>query len=175
MDPDPTAGLPDAGPDFKEFEPQGVDLSRGQLRSLEMMAPQQKQAIGGGGQQQPELVGQEAVVTQAIGLELQFALLDAVFHLPPQDVDLVIDQLGAAPKVGDHKKDVGAQGAILHLGDEPAGPVPGVRLVAEGGKEVRFFSRLLVLPLGFLQKGSSLFQAPVIGDKCSGPQFFGHR
>jgi len=97
VNPDAAAPRTDAGPDFQEFEPQGVDLGHGQFRALDVAAQQPKQAVGRGVEQQPELVGQEAVAAQAIGLELHFALLDAVFHLTPQDVDLVIDQLGAVP------------------------------------------------------------------------------
>ena len=70
MHPDAAAGLPDAGPDLQELEPQGVHLGRGQLRALKVTPQQPKQAVGRGVQQQPKLVGQEAMATQAIGLEI---------------------------------------------------------------------------------------------------------
>jgi hypothetical protein len=35
-------------------------------------------------EQQPELVGQESMATQAIGLKLQLQFLDAVFHVAPE-------------------------------------------------------------------------------------------
>jgi hypothetical protein len=78
--PDASAGLSDAGPDLQELEPQGVDLSRSQFRALEVMAQQPKQAVGRGVEQQPELIGQEAMATQAVGLDLQLQFLEAVFH-----------------------------------------------------------------------------------------------
>ena len=40
MHPDTAAGIPDAGPNLQELEPQRFHLSRGQLRALEV-APQQ--------------------------------------------------------------------------------------------------------------------------------------
>jgi len=45
-------------------------------------------------QQQPELVGQEAMAAQAIGLEIQLQFLDAVFHVAPEHVNVVVDKLG---------------------------------------------------------------------------------
>jgi hypothetical protein len=116
-------------------------------------------------EQQPELIGQEAMATQSIGLELQLQFLDAVFHIAPEHGEVVIDELGAAPQVGDHKALIGAQMGVFHLGEEAAGVVPGFRLVPEGGKEALVFSRLLVLPLGLFQKRGGLFQDPVVGDK----------
>jgi hypothetical protein len=82
VDPDAAAGLPDADLDLQELEPQGVDLRRGQFRVLEVVPQRPKQAIGRGVQEQTELVGQKAVTTQAVGLELQFQLFDPVFTSP---------------------------------------------------------------------------------------------
>jgi hypothetical protein len=83
VDPDAAAGLPNPGPDLQEPEPQGVDLGRGQFRALKVLAQQPEQAIGRGVQQQPELVGQEAVAAQTVGLKLQLQLFDAVFYVAP--------------------------------------------------------------------------------------------
>lgn len=124
-----------------------MDLSRSQFRALEVVAQQPKQAKGGGVEQQPELIGQEAMATQAIGLDIQFQFLDAVFHIAPEYVDVVIDKLGVAAQVGDHEALIGAQVGIFHFGDDPAGLGPGVRLVAEGGEDLLFLPRLLVLAL----------------------------
>jgi hypothetical protein len=63
MHPDAAAGLPDAGPDLQAFEAQGIDLGRSQFRALEVVAQQPKQAVGRGVEQQPELIGQEAMAT----------------------------------------------------------------------------------------------------------------
>jgi hypothetical protein len=98
-------------------------------------------------EQQPELIGQEAMSTQAIGLDLQFQFLDAVFHLAPEHVDVVMDKLGFAAQVGNHEALIGAQVGIFHFGDDPAGLGLGFRLVAEGGEEPLFLPRFLVLAL----------------------------
>ena len=65
VDPDAAAGFPDAGPDLQELEPQGVYLGRGQFRALAVVTQQPKQAVGRGVEQQPQLVGQEAMAAQA--------------------------------------------------------------------------------------------------------------
>jgi hypothetical protein len=78
-------------------------LGRSQFRALEVVAQQPKQAIGRGMEQQPELIGQEAMATQSIGLDLQFQFLDAVFRVASEHADVVIDKLGVAAQVGDHK------------------------------------------------------------------------
>ena len=109
VDPDAAAGFPDAGADLQELETQGVDLGRGQVRTLEMAAQQPEQAVGHGMEQQPELVGQETVAAQAIGLEIQLQFLDAVFHVAPEHVEVVVDKLGIAAQVGDYKALIGAR------------------------------------------------------------------
>jgi hypothetical protein len=77
-------------------------------------------------EEQPELVGQEAMATQAVGLEFQLQFLDAVFHIAPEHVEVVIDELGAAHQVGDHKALIGAQMGVLHLGDDCGGGGPRI-------------------------------------------------
>lgn len=57
---------------------------------------------------------------------------------------------------------IGAQAGILHFGDDAAGLLPGLRLVAEGYEEARFFSRLLVLALRLFQKRGGLGQEPAV-------------
>ena len=59
--PDAAVGLADAGADLQELEAQGVDLGRGQFRTLEVVAQQPKQTVSRGVEEQPELVGQETV------------------------------------------------------------------------------------------------------------------
>ena len=93
MPPDAAAGFPDARPDLQELEPQCVNLGRGQFCALEMVAQYPKKAIGRGVEKQPKLVGQEAMATQAVGLDLQFYFLDAVFYVAPQHVDVYFRKL----------------------------------------------------------------------------------
>jgi hypothetical protein len=54
-----------------------------QFRALEVVAQKPKQVVGGSVEQLPELVSQEPVTAQAIGLELQLQFFDAVFHVAP--------------------------------------------------------------------------------------------
>ena len=131
-----------------------------------MAAQQPEQAVGHGMEQQPELVGQETVAAQAIGLEIQLQFLDAVFHVAPEHVEVVVDKLGIAAQVGDYKALIGAQASVFHLGDDPAGLVPGIRLVHKGSQEALFFSSFLVALLGLFQQCGSLGKKPVVGDEA---------
>jgi hypothetical protein len=135
--PDAAAGFPDATPDLQEFEPQGVDLSRSQLRAPEVVTQQPKQTVSRGVEQQPKLVG----------LEFQFQFFDAVFHVAPEHVDVVLDKLGVAAEIGDHKALIGAQVGVFHFGDDPAGFGTGFRLVAERSEKPLLLSSLLELSL----------------------------
>lgn len=81
-------------------------------------------------EQQAKLVGQEALATHAVGLEFQLQLLDAVFHIAPEDVDVVIDKLGVAAQVSDHEPLIGTKMGIFHLGDDQAGLGPRLCLIA---------------------------------------------
>jgi hypothetical protein len=78
-----------------------------------VVAQQPKQAVSGGVQEQPELVGQETVAAQAVGFELQLQFLDAVFHVAPQHIDIVIDELGIAAEVGDHEALINTEMSIF--------------------------------------------------------------
>jgi hypothetical protein len=154
--PDAATGLPDAGPDLQEFEAQGIDLVRSQFRALEVLSQKLKQAVGRGVEQQPGLIGQEAMATQVIYLDIQLQFLDAVFHIAPKHVNVVIDKLGVAHQVSDYEALVGAQTGIFHFGDKPAGLVPGFCLIAEGGEESLFIPRLLILRCVFAGAARSL-------------------
>ena len=115
MHPDAAAGLPDADPDLQELEPQGIDLGRSRFRALEVVAQQPKQAVGRGVEQQPELIGQDAMATRAIGLDLQFKFLDALFYVAPEHVDVVLDKLGVAAQTSDHEPLIRTKMGIFHL------------------------------------------------------------
>ncbi len=94
---DVAAGFPEAGLDLQELETPGVDLGRDQLRAREVMTLQ------------PQLVGQEAMATQALGLEFQFPCRDAVSRLAPDPRDAVIGKPEVAAQVRDHKALIGAK------------------------------------------------------------------
>ena len=98
---DVAAGFPEAGLDLQELETPGVDLGRDQLRAREVMTLQ------------PQLVGQEAMATQALGLEFQFPCRDVVARLAPEPRDAVIDKPEAAAQVSGHKALIGARLAAI--------------------------------------------------------------
>ena len=117
-------------------------------------------------EQQPKLVGQEAVTTQAVGLEVQLQLFDPVFHVAPEHIDLVIDELGVANQISDHEALVGAQAGVLHLGDDPAGPGPGLRLITESCKKALLLPCGLIGSLGFFQEWRGLLHHAIVGDEA---------
>ena len=57
---------------------------QGRQHGLKVVAQQPEQAVGRSVEQQPELVGQEPVATQAIGFKLQLQLFDPVFYVAPE-------------------------------------------------------------------------------------------
>ena len=117
-------------------------------------------------EQQAKLVGQEAVAAQAVGLEIQLQFLDAIFHVAPEHIEVVINELGITAQVRDHEPLIYTQLGVFHLGDEAAGPGPGLRLIAEGGEEALLFSCSLVGSLGFFQERRGLLQYSVVGDEA---------
>jgi hypothetical protein len=43
------------------------------------------------------------MASQAVGPEFRLQFLNAVFHVAPEHIDVVIDKLGVAAQVSDHK------------------------------------------------------------------------
>ncbi len=71
MEPDTTTGLANPGADFKELEPDGPGLGDAQFSSLQVSAQQPEQTVGQGMQQEPELIGLEAMATEPVGFEIE--------------------------------------------------------------------------------------------------------
>ncbi len=71
MDPDPTTGLSDPSSNLQKFQSERSNLGIGKLGPLEVSAQQQKQAVGKGVKEQPELIGDKAMTTEPIGLEFK--------------------------------------------------------------------------------------------------------
>ena len=67
-----------------------------------------EQPIGGGVDQEPELVGGSAAAGGAVGGEMQLVRLDQIFSLAAGAVELVVEPARRAGDVGDDEAAVGA-------------------------------------------------------------------
>ena len=61
-----------------------------------MIAHVEKQPVGGGVQNEAELIGKRRAAAGAVGGGLRFVLLDEIFHLPARAVDCRVDVFGIA-------------------------------------------------------------------------------
>jgi hypothetical protein len=86
----------------------------------------------------PDLTGQEATAAQTIGLELQLLLFDAVFHVAPQHVDIVIDELRVANQVVSDREALVAPRRVYSTSAMMQQGLAGFRLVAEEVKSHSF-------------------------------------
>ena len=157
MNPDPSARLPDTGPDLDEFDPQGVDLGIFELCTFEMFSHQKKQTVGKDMEIEAELIREKPVTAQSIGFELEFQLLDPVLDISPKHVDIVVDPFGFETKIGDHKPLVWAFLSVLGLGNDPTGAFPRLSPIPEGPKEALFGSSF-----GEPILGSSKYPGPLL-------------
>jgi len=111
----------DANGDFEERPTQrfegGLAPERAPRRGL---ADLMQQPIGAGVQEEAELVGFPAVAGGAIGLGVEFVVLDHVFHPAAGAIDLLVEHLGPTGQVGDHEADVAALRGRLDAGDDLA-------------------------------------------------------
>jgi hypothetical protein len=94
--------------------------------------------------------------------ELQF--FDAVFHIAPQQIEVIINELGVSAEVGDPEALVGNQASVFHLGDGAAGPAPGLGLIIKSRKQALFPPGILVGSLSFSQERRDLLHHAVVGD-----------
>jgi hypothetical protein len=135
--------------DLEQLEPDGLHLGPRQFGAGESeSADGFHQPIGAGGKQKPELVGPPVVATGAVGEQPELLFLDPVFHFAARAVDLVVEGLCVAGKVGDDEARVAALGGVLGLGDDPALFIPTARRVIEIGEEPDFFLGALMLGFG---------------------------
>jgi hypothetical protein len=72
--------------------------------------------VGGGGQEDPELIGQEARAAGAIDLQAVFELLDAVLDVSALAVDPFVDPAGRLAQVGDEEAGIvfGTPARVAH-------------------------------------------------------------
>ena len=107
--------------------------------------------------QEAELIGLEAMTAEPVGHEIQLQFLDPVFHLAPQNIDFVIDGSGAAAEIGNDKTLVESPWQPFHLGHDPAGSLPRVGLITEGGKRALLAACALEGPLSWAVRLSTFF------------------
>src|SRR5215212_1543991 len=89
MEANPIGELPDPAADLEQPQAQGIHLSAGGISPGEPAAQGVQQPVGGGMQEQAELVRPEAVVGQAVGGQGVLEVLDEVLRLAAVDVGIV--------------------------------------------------------------------------------------
>ena len=134
---DPRPELPDSGPDFQNLPLDRVELSSRPRRSLKMTPPQSMhQHIGYRMEEEPELVGFEAMAGGPVRTEMGFVVLDQKFHPSSVAVDhFVNDAPRPALEVRHHKSEVRAHGVVFGLNDDSTIFGPASRPVAKLAKE----------------------------------------
>jgi hypothetical protein len=93
MYPDTSAGLAHPSTDLERLDADGIYLGGFQFGAPQVTAQEPEKTIRGSVQQEPELISQEAMAAQAIGLDLQLQFLNPVFDVTSEDIDIVIDHL----------------------------------------------------------------------------------
>src|SRR5690348_11008248 len=90
----------------------------------------------------------------AITKETKLLFLDAIFHLTPRAINLVVESLRAIFQIGQNITRISAFEGMFGFRNDPAFPVPTLSLILKLSEESHFFSAPLVLALGpFLQLG----------------------
>ena len=147
--------LLDAYDDLEDGEADGAEHRGSPGQASGRSKPQAvHQPIGGGVQDETELIGLELMAGGAVGGGVELEILDQIFHAAALAIDFLVDSLGAPFEVGDDQPDVGAMGRGLDAGDHPALLAPTFGLV---GEAVEAAQHLLVggraANCGFLDEG----------------------
>ena len=113
--------FPDAGSDFEQVQADDIELGVGKLGGFKSVFPEgMEQNIGGGVQEEAELVGGKFVAGGAVGFEVDFVVFDIVFHLAAAAVEVFVDGgvIGIG-EIGDHEAGVVAFGVNFGFGHHP--------------------------------------------------------
>ena len=104
-------GFDNPGGDFQETKTQRCELGSGQFPDFgNGVAHGQHQPIGGGVENEADLIGERRTATGAIGGKLCLMQLDQVFGLAARAIQTVVDPLGRADiEAGDDETDVEAE------------------------------------------------------------------
>src|SRR6266403_1085545 len=99
----------------------------------------------------------------AITEETKLLFLDAIFHLAPRAVNLVVESLRATFQIGQNITRISAFYGVFGFRNDPSFPVPTLSLILKLSEEPHFFSAPLVLALSpFLQLGRERMQALIL-------------
>src|ERR671910_197100 len=129
---DPGLHLGDAGGDFDQRETDRVELGVTPERGLGRQAAQRvQQPVGGGVEQQAELVGRGAGARRAVGGEVQLVCLDQVLRLAALAVDAFVEPARRAREIGDDEAAVAAVARRLDPHDDLTLDLPAPGSVAE--------------------------------------------
>jgi hypothetical protein len=165
VEPDPGAGLPDTRTNLEQFHPERSYLGTREFSAPQVVSEKREQAVRESVKQQAELVREEAVTAQVIGVELELEFLDPILCITSEHVDLIVEPLGRQMDVGDHKPLIRTLVHVLNLGHHPAVAIPRVRPVTKGGKEPLLFPGFSELLFGLAKDLSGLVLQPVIGNE----------
>src|SRR5450631_266503 len=91
------------GAEFQEVFAQGADLGGSEGGARGAQTQFLVEHVGGGAQQTPQLIGEEAAATGAVDLKAVMQLLDPIFDVTAGAVDRFIQMPGRLPEVGDHE------------------------------------------------------------------------
>ena len=94
--------ISDARGDLDQTEPDRIELRLAPEGCAGRQAAQaQHQPVGGGVDQQAELVGGRLAARGAVGGKVQLMRLDQIFGLSTRAIELFIERLGIALQIGD--------------------------------------------------------------------------
>src|SRR3977135_308372 len=103
------------------------------------------------------------MAASAITKETTLLFLDAIFHLTPLAINRVSESLLATFQIGQNITRISAFYGVFGFGNDPAFPVPTLRLILKLSEEPHFFSAHLVLALGpLLPLGRERMQARIL-------------
>src|SRR5258706_1516786 len=96
--------------------------------------------------------------------ETKLLFLNAIFHLAPRAINLVVERLRATFEIGQNITRISAFEGVFGFGNDPSLPVPTLSLILKLSEESHFFAAPLVLALGpFLHLGRARMQALILG------------
>src|SRR2546425_1646469 len=130
MEPYPPAGRLHSRPDLDQLEPQRPCLSVLEPCSFSSLLEQAHQHGRRRMQEQPELVGPEAMTRRAPARQIDLHLFDPVLPVSPLAVELVYSLRLARP-VGHHVPHIELSVDGFRLADPPPLPLPALRRVME--------------------------------------------
>ena len=121
--------------ELHEMFAQGADLGGSQGRAGGAQTQLLVEHVGGGAQQPPQLIGEEAAAAGAVDFQAMMQLFDPILDVPAGAVDRLVQMPGRVLEVGDHETRVVfglAPGMTHDLGfdDDAAALIPGAGGIA---------------------------------------------